>query len=312
MHQLSATRATLHGHWSRELPPALAIDAGDTVRFSCLDAMWCDGRPDRPWPWRRFEPRNPDLDQGHALTGPVFVRGARPGMTLEIAIGEIVPDDWGWTWSWPQGERAAELGLAGAPHYMQVWDVDPARMLARDGEGRSFALRPFMGVMGVAPAEAGVHATTPPRVWGGNIDCKELVAGTTLYLPIGVEGALFSVGDGHGLQGDGEVCGTAIECPMTRVDLTFNVIDRPLKAPRTKTADAWITFGFDPDLNRASLMALNGMLDLIMEEFGDGGRMDRSKALGLASLAADLRVTQIVNQSQGVHCFLPFDALATR
>jgi acetamidase/formamidase len=159
--------------------------------------------------------------------------------------------------------------------------------------------------MGVAPAEAGVHATTPPRIWGGNIDCKELVAGTTLYLPIGVDGARFSVGDGHGLQGDGEVCGTAIECPMTRVDLTFKVIDRPLKAPRAKTADAWITFGFDPDLDRASTMALNGMLDLIQEQHG----VDRSKALGLASLAADLRITQIVNQSQGVHCVLPFDAL---
>jgi acetamidase/formamidase len=304
LHELNPTRATLHGHWSRELPPAQTIDAGDTVRFACLDAMWCDGRPGA-WPWKRFEPRVPGLDDGHALTGPIYVRGAKVGMTLEIAIGEIVPDNWAWTWSWPQGERAAELGLAGAPQYVQVWDVDPATMVAHDQDGLLLTLRPFMGVMGVAPAEAGVHATTPPRVWGGNIDCKQLVAGTTLYLPIGVDGALFSVGDGHGLQGDGEVCGTAIECPMTRVDLTFNVLDRPLKAPRAKTADAWITFGFDPDLNRASTMALNGMLDLIQEQHG----VDRSKALGLASLAADLRITQIVNQSQGVHCVLPFNAL---
>jgi acetamidase/formamidase len=304
IHELNPTRPTLHGHWSRELAPALAIDAGDTVRFGCLDAMWCAGRPGA-WPWKRFEPRVPELDDGHALTGPVHVRGAEAGMTLVISIGEIVPDDWAWTWSWPRGERAAELGLSDAPHYVQVWDVDAARMVARDADGLSLKLRPFMGVMGVAPAEAGVHATTPPRIWGGNIDCKELVAGTTLYLPIGVDGARFSVGDGHGLQGDGEVCGTAIECPMTRVDLTFKVIDRPLKAPRAKTADAWITFGFDPDLDRASTMALNGMLDLIQEQHG----VDRSKALGLASLAADLRITQIVNQSQGVHCVLPFDAL---
>lgn len=266
--------------------------------------MWCDGRPGA-WPWKRFEPRVPELDDGHALTGPVFVRGAQAGMTLAIAIGEIVPDNWAWTWSWPRGARAAALGLSDAPQYVQIWDVDPARMVARDANGLSLKLRPFMGVMGVAPAEAGVHATTPPRVSGGNIDCKELVAGTTLYLPIGVDGALFSVGDGHGLQGDGEVCGTAIECPMTRVELTFNVVDRPLKAPRAKTADAWVTFGFDPDLDRASTMALNGMLDLIQEQHS----VDRSKALGLASLAADLRITQIVNQSQGVHCVLPFDAL---
>jgi acetamidase/formamidase len=304
LHELHPIRAALHGHWSNELAPALTIDPGDRVRFGCLDAMWCDGRPGT-WPWRRYEPRVPELDDGHALTGPVFVRGAKAGMTLEISIGEIMPDDWAWTWSWPRGERAAELGLAGAPHYVQVWDVDPAKMVAQDRSGLSFKLRPFMGVMGVAPAEAGVHSTTPPRIWGGNIDCKELVAGTTLYLPIGVEGALFSVGDGHGLQGDGEVCGTAIECPMTRVELTFNVVDRTLAAPRAKTADAWITFGFDPDLKRASIMALNGMLDLIQEQHG----VDRSKALGLASLAADLRITQIVNQSQGVHCVLPFDAL---
>jgi acetamidase/formamidase len=306
LHEVHPTRSTLHGHWSRDLAPALSIDAGDTVRFACLDAMWCDGRPGA-WPWKRFEPRVPELDDGHALTGPVLVRGARAGMTLEIRIGDIVPGDWAWTWSWPRGERAVELGLSGALQYVQVWDVDPARLLARDSQGMLMKLRPFMGVMGVAPAEPGVHSTTPPRIWGGNIDCKELVAETTLYLPIGVDGALFSVGDGHALQGDGEVCGTAIECPIARVDLTFNVIDQPLKAPRAKTADGWITFGFDPDLSRASIMALNDMLDLIQEQQG----VDRSKALGLASLVTDLRITQIVNQSQGVHCVLRPDAFPT-
>jgi acetamidase/formamidase len=180
-------------------------------------------------------------------------------------------------------------------------------MEARDEKGRTMKLRPFMGVMGVAPPEPGEHSTTPPRVWGGNIDCKELVSGTTLYLPIGVEGALFSVGDGHGAQGDGEVCGTAIECPMKRVELTFDLVDAPpLKAPRAKTADAWLTFGFDEDLNRAMLMALNGMLDLIQEQRG----VDRQEALLLASLAVDLRITQIVNRAQGVHAVLPIDAIA--
>jgi acetamidase/formamidase len=124
-------------------------------------------------------------------------------------------------------------------------------------------------------------------------------------LPVGVDGALFSVGDGHGAQGDGEVCGTAIECPMSRVDLTFDLIDRPLKAPRARTAEAWITFGFDADLNRASTMALAGMLDLIEEQTG----VNRQEALALASVAADLRVTQIVNQTQGVHAVLRFDAI---
>lgn len=302
-HSLVPTRQTLHGHWSRDLAPVLTIDPGETVCFKCLDAMWCDGRPGA-WPWKRFEPRAAVLDEGHAMTGPVAIRGARAGMTLAVEIGAIVPADWGWTWSWPQGQRALDLGVEEKAGHVMMWDVDAEQMLARDERGRVMKLRPFMGVMGVAPAEAGVHSTTPPRVWGGNIDCKELVVGTTLYLPIGVDGALFSVGDGHGAQGDGEVCGTAIECPMERVDLTFRLIDSPLKAPRAKTADAWITFGFDADLNRAMLMALNNLLDLMEEQY----KVGREEALALASLGADLRITQIVNQVQGVHAVLRFDA----
>jgi acetamidase/formamidase len=138
------------------------------------------------------------------------------------------------------------------------------------------------------------------------MDCRELVSGTTLYLPVGVEGALFSVGDGHAAQGDGEVCGNAIECPMDRVELTFRLVDQRLDAPRARTAEAWITFGFDPDLNRATMMALSGMLDLIQGERG----VSRQEALALASVAVDLRITQIVNQAQGVHAVLRHEAFA--
>jgi acetamidase/formamidase len=304
LHELDARRETLHGHWSRDLAPVLTIDPGDTVRFRCLDAIWTDGRPTDPWPWKRVEPRNPQLDDGHALTGPVAIRGARPGMTLEIRIDAILPADWAWTWSWANPDRCRALGIEGEPNFAWLWDVDPERLTATAQNGPTMNLRPFMGVMGVAPPEPGPHATTPPRVWGGNIDCKELVAGTTLYLPIGVDGAHFSVGDGHGLQGDGEVCGTAIECPMDRVDLTFNLLDQTLPAPRAKTPDAWLTFGFDPDLNKASLMALSNMLDLIQQLRS----VSRPEALARASLAVDLRITQIVNQSQGVHAVLPDNA----
>jgi acetamidase/formamidase len=282
------------------------IDPGDTVWFGCLDAMWCVEKPGN-WPWKQFEPRRPKLDDGHALTGPVAIRGARPGMALEIEIGAIVPGTWGWTWSWPQGERAKDLGVAGMAGHPMMWDVDPRGLVATDRAGRSVKLDPFMGVMGVAPAEVGVHVTTPPRVWGGNIDCKELVAGTTLYLPVGVEGALFSVGDGHGAQGDGEVCGTALEIPVPRVDITFRLReDLKLTGPRARTREGWLTFGFDEDLNRATILALSGMLDLIQERQPG---MNRQEALALASIAADLRITQIVNQSQGVHCVLRDDAL---
>lgn len=308
LHTLDPSRQTLHGHWSRDLKPVLTIDPGDTVRLRTLDALWSDGRPAGPWPWKRFEPRVDGLDDGHALTGPVFVRGAKPGSTLAIRIDAIVPADWAWTWSWPQDRRAADLGLVGTPGFGQLWDIDPSALLATDPRtGRRVRLAPFMGVMGVAPVEPAVHSTTPPRVWGGNIDCKLLTAGTTLYLPVGVEGALFSVGDGHGAQGDGEVCGTAVECPMERVDLTFDVIASPLKAPRARTADAWVTFGFDPDLDRATTMALANMLDLIQERHAGMGRQE---ALALASVVVDLRVTQIVNQSQGVHAVLRDNAIA--
>jgi acetamidase/formamidase len=305
MHSLHPSRRTLHGHWSRDLPPVLTIDRGDTVRFKTLEAMWCVERRPTQWPWKQVEPRRPVLDDGHALTGPVAIRGARAGQTLAVEIGPIIPEDWAWTFSGPQGDRAKALGLADAPPHAQFWDIDPEQMLARDKKGRRIRLHPFMGVMGVAPPEPGVHATTPPRVWGGNLDCKELVAGTTLYLPIGVYGALFSVGDGHAAQGDGEVCGTAIECPMERVELTFKVVDAPLKVPRAKTADAWLTFGFATDVDRATTMALSGMLDVIQEQ----QNVPRQEALALASVAADLRITQIVNQTVGVHAVLRFDAL---
>jgi acetamidase/formamidase len=284
----------------------LTIDPGDTVQFTTLEAMWCVERRPARWPWKQVEPRRAVLDDGHALTGPVAVRGARAGMTLAVEIGSIIPADWAWTFSAPQGERARALGVEGQPPHAQFWEIDAERKVARDPAGRRVRVRPFMGVMGVAPAEAGVHSTTPPRVWGGNIDCRELVSGTTLYLPSGVDGALFSVGDGHAAQGDGEVCGNAIECPMDRVDLTFRLVDQTLEAPRAKTAEAWITFGFDPDLNRATMMALAGMLDLIQSERG----VSRQEALALASVAVDLRITQIVNQAQGVHAVLRHDAFA--
>ena len=163
-----------------------------------------------------------------------------------------------------------------------------------------------MGVMGMPPAEPGIHSTVPPRVTGGNIDCKELLPGSTLYLPIAVEGGLFSTGDGHAAQGDGEVSGTGIECPIDRVELGFTLrTDLALKAPRANTAAGWITFGFDADLDEAMAMALDGMLDLMGEQYG----LSRSDAIGVASAAVDLHVTQVVNRVLGVHAILPHGLL---
>jgi acetamidase/formamidase len=163
-----------------------------------------------------------------------------------------------------------------------------------------------MGVMGMPPDVPGVLPTAPPRDCGGNIDCKELVAGSTLYLPIAVPGGLFSVGDGHGAQGDGEASGTAIECPMERVNLTFDLHpDLRLRAPRANTPAGWITFGFHEDLDEATIQATDGMLQLLGEQYG----LARPEALAIASIVVDLRITQIVNGVRGVHAVLPHGAL---
>jgi acetamidase/formamidase len=309
LHVLEPERATLHGHFSRSLAPVLEIDPGDTVRFRTLDVHWglepfaplLEGRERRTFPGR-VSPQ----DDGHALVGPVAVRGARPGMALEIGIGGIVPGRFGGCFA---GGRSSEvndrLGIAGE-RIVHAYDLEPDAMTGRNQHGHVIALRPFMGILGVAPDEPGVLSTIPPRPCGGNIDCKELVAGSTLWLPVAVEGALFSTGDGHAAQGDGEVSGTAIECPMERVELTFGLRDDlPLATPVARTPVGWIAMGFDEDLDEAALIALEAIVDLIAREHGLG----RADALALASVAVDLRVTQIVNRVKGVHAVLADDAL---
>jgi len=158
--------------------------------------------------------------------------------------------------------------------------------------------------MGMPPVGHGDHSTAPPRPQGGNIDCRELVAGTTLFLPIPVDGALFSAGDGHALQGDGEISGTAIECPSS-ARLTLDLRDDlPLEWPCARTADGWLTFGFDAQLGRAAEKAAEGMVALMGREH----HLAAGDALALASVVVDLRVTQIVNGQVGVHAVLRDDA----
>lgn len=307
MYIIESTRETLRGTFSRDYPPILTIDPGDSVRFSTLDAGWNLEPPSKPAEERqRFEPRVPGQDDGHPMCGPIAIRGAEPGMTLEIQIGDIRPGSWGWTGGGGQDNKVnRSLGVVGERHAL-IWSLDADAKIGRNQHGHTVALKPFMGVMGMPPPEPGVHTTTPPRIWGGNIDCKELVAGSTLYLPIPVSGGLFSVGDGHGRQGDGEVSGTAIECPVERVDLTFHLRDDlALTTPRAHTPAGWLTLGFHEDLNEASLIALGAMLDLMSEQRG----LARNQALALASVLVDLRITQIANRVWGVHAVLPHNAL---
>jgi len=305
-HEIPLERRTLHGHFSRELEPVLTIDPGDTVTFSTLDAAWCveDGPFDeRP----RFEPRDEELDAGHALIGPIEVRGARAGQTLEAGIDRLRVGAFGFTIAggW-EAWLNTRLGLdSGEPRHLR-WQLDADAGTGRDQDGRTVELRPFLGVMGMPPAEPGVHATSPPRHCGGNLDCTELVEGTTLFLPIPVDGALFSAGDGHARQGDGEVCQIAIECPMERVELTLALRDDlPLTGPVARTRDAWVTLGVDEDLDEAAALAVESMLALMERELS----LERRDAYALASVVVDLRVTQVVNGVKGVHAVLRDDAV---
>jgi acetamidase/formamidase len=281
IHELPLDAATLHGHFSRDLAPVLAVDPGDSVRISVPNAGWyLESR-------EHLEPRDPAVDTGHALAGPLEVRGARAGQTLSVRIDEVVPGSWGETW--------------GSPTHRVEWAL--ADGVGRAG-GRAVRLAPFLGVLGMPPPEPGIHSTTPPRPWGGNIDCKELVAGTRLFLPVPVDGALLSAGDGHAAQGDGEVSGTAIECPA-RAQLTLDLRDDlPIEWPVARTADAWLAFGFDEHLGRAARIAVDGMVALLGREHG----MPPDEALALASVVVDLRVTQFVNETLGVHAVLRDDA----
>lgn len=311
IHTLEPTRETLHACFSRELPPVLTIEPGDTVIFRTLDAGWGRAGRDRfglDLPEYERDPAR-DTPGSHALCGPIAVGGALPGDVLEVRIEDVQPDTWGWTWAGPGRGSGDGLGL---DHEVTVrWHIDTDAGTASDGDGLGLTvpIRPFMGVMGNVPAAPGPHSTIPPRRVGGNLDCRELVAGSTLWLPVEVEGALFSTGDGHATQGDGEVSRLAVECPMRRVALTFGIRrDLPLAMPAAQTPAGWLSLGLGATLDEAQKSALNGMLDHLQRTYG----LDRAVALALASVAVHLRVTQVVNQTVGVHALLPPHAFAMK
>jgi acetamidase/formamidase len=308
LHEIPLERRTLHGHFSRDLEPVAEVRSRDVVRFATLDAGWGVEPPRLDGSEReRFSPLDPELDTGHALIGPIAVPGAVAGQVLEVGIEEVRVGPFGLTvaggWSTFLNDR---LGVGEGESRVLAWELDADAGVGRDQEGREVTLAPFLGVLGMPPPEPGVYPTGPPRAWGGNLDCKELVAGTTLFLPIPVEGALFSAGDGHARQGDGEVSSTAIECPLERAQLSLSLRDDlELAAPIARTREAWLAFGLGEDLDEAAANAIESMLGLMGRELGLEGR----DALALASVAVDLRVTQVVNGVLGVHAVLRDDAI---
>jgi len=301
LHEIPLERRTLHGHFSRELEPILTVQSGDSIAFACLNSGW------RTAEHEVFPDRDAELDVGHALVGPVEVRGARAGQVLEVSIDELRVGVGGVTqaggFETPLNER---LAVEDGETLTLLWSLDADSATGRSDSGHVVGLQPFLGVIGMPPAEPGIHSTAPPRRCGGNIDCKELVPGTKLFLPIPVDGALLSAGDGHAAQGDGEVSQLAIEAAMERAVLTLSVReDLRLEWPIAWTPDAWLTFGFDEDLDEAAAIAIDGMLALLGREHD----LERREALALASVVVDLRVTQLVNGSRGIHARIAHDAL---
>jgi len=307
-HYLNASAETCAwGYFDATRAPVLTINSGDTVTIDSVS-----GGPDvvpsddfyTPPELKEIHTLGPPQIPGHILTGPVEVKGALKGDVLEINILEInLRQDWGYNFIRP---------LSGALPYdfdeeihMNI-PLNMKNMVAELPWGLKLPLSPFFGVMGVSPPSGwGRISSIAPRAHGGNIDNKELIAGTTLYLPIFNDGALFSVGDGHGAQGDGEVCVTAIETALQgKFKLTVRK-DLTLTYPQAETPTHFITMGMDPDLDICSEMALRDMIKLIENK----ANISTAQAYTLCSLAADLRVTQVVNGCKGIHMMINKDYL---
>jgi acetamidase/formamidase len=302
-YRIDASPESVHwGYFDANLTPLLTIESGDTVTISTVSGG-PEVMPKGPFTIPDALPalhatQKPKLP-GHMCTGPVAVRGAKAGQVLEVRIKDVALHyDWGYTYVGPlKGALPDDFH----EHHLMHIPLDGERMTGRLPWGLELPLKPFFGVMAVAPpAPWGMLSTLPPRRNGGNLDNKELVAGTTLYLPIHVDGALFSVGDGHGVQGDGEVCVTAIETGLIGTFELHLREDMHLTWPMAETPTHVMTMAFDPDLDDCVVIALRDMIDLIVARTG----IMKAEAYALCSLAADLRITQVVNGNKGVHVML--------
>ena len=299
-------KSQVHHEWNNALPPRLDIAPGDTVSFETRDASD-----------QYYSPSSTHDDvikrgpfRGHPLTGPVRVRGARPGDVLVVEILEVKPGaPFGWTAIRPGRGLLPEADFP--KPYLQIWDVSDGRF-ARKDHRIAVPIEAFPGVMGTALDETGAHSTMPPRKNGGNMDIKQLTRDSTLYLPVWMPGALFSVGDGHGAQGDGEVCVTAVEM-RAQVTLRFSLQSgRRLEEPQlrttrrlaagTNTGPWYATTAHGPDLFASAQRAVLHMIDHLVGERG----FSREEAYIICSVAADLKISEIVDAPNWiVSAFIP-------
>jgi acetamidase/formamidase len=307
-HSFHAVRPDAFNYvWDNNIEPVLEVNSGEVVEFTVRDAS------DEQIQANSTSEDVAKLDFEHVnpVSGPVYVKGAQPEDVLAIEILEFRPRDWGWTALIPGfGLLADEF----PEPWLRISRVEAERRKVVFAEGIELPYEPFPGTIGVAPAEPGPHSIVPPSRWGGNMDTKHLRAGTTLYLPVGVEGALFSVGDTHSAQGDGEVCGTAIETAMD-VSLRLSVrrdfrIDTPQyrvppgALPRAEGTGYHVSTGVAPDLMEATRGAVRATMEQLVDRHG----LSREEAYALCSVAVDLRIHEVVDAPNWVvGAFLPDD-----
>ena len=308
-HRLMPTPQTITwGYFDARTPPVLRVRSGDVVEIESLVAFTVDGLEAAGLRRDQIQPALLEIDREvkdrgtvpHILTGPIWVESAEPGDVLEVKVISVEPTvPYAVNFFGPgRGFLADEFTYE---HY-KLTPLDLGRKVARFSKDIEVPIKPFFGVMGVAPpAFSGRISSGPPWIHTGNMDNKELVGGSVVYLPVHVKGALFSAGDGHAAQGDGEICVTALETSL-RGTLQLSVRKgQRLLWPRAETPTHFVTMGFDENLEVATRIAVNEMMDFLRKEKG----LNREEAYILASNAVDLRITQLVDGKKGVHALLP-------
>jgi acetamidase/formamidase len=299
---------TIHDHqchfgWNRANPPVLRIAPGETVEFNPIDSSGGQLTASSTL----ADLRALDFGKVNPVAGPVFVEGAEPGDAIKVTLLDFAPSGWGWTANIPGFGLLADQFKDPALH---IWKYDAQSLApAMFGPGGRVPLKPFCGTIGLAPAEPGQHSVVPPRRMGGNMDIRDMAAGTELYLPVEVAGGLFSVGDTHACQGDGEVCGTAIESPCS-LQARFELVKGAnLAVPRFTTPGPVarhldvkgyeVTTGIGPDLMESAKAAVSGMIDLLSKRYN----LNAVDAYMLCSVCGDLRISEIVDMPNWVVSF---------
>ncbi|NGP89449.1 acetamidase/formamidase family protein [Fodinibius halophilus] len=274
-----------HNRWSSTIEPLIKVESGSVIEVATEDASDQQLSPESTIE----DLKNLDFDPIHPLTGPVYVEGAEPGDLIKVKLHKIELGDWGWTAIVPGfGFLADDFNEP----YLKTFEFNKGSREVNFSDDISVPLNPFPGVMGVAPATDSMLSTIPPRANGGNMDDPHITEGTTVYFPVFVEGALFSIGDAHATQGLGEVCGTAIEAPM-RIVYEIELIKngRSIQEPQYETDDYYAVTGFGTTIDEAAKKATRYMIDYLVEEHN----MNRNDAYALCSLAGDLKIAEVVD-----------------